>query len=96
MVILDLEICGLKDNNLYKLLFSIIIGVLKKMENKKGMLDGKIATLIGALIFIVIAVALMPTMFSGLNTTNGPSWLNTVLPIIVASGMVFAIYRAFK
>ena len=66
------------------------------MKNKKGAIDGKIATLIGALIFIVITVALAPTMFSGLNTTGGPTWLNTVLPIIVASGLVFAVYRAFS
>jgi len=59
-------------------------------------LNSKIATLIGALIFIVLVSALAPTMFSGLNTTGGPTWLTTVLPIIVASGLVFAVWKAFN
>jgi uncharacterized membrane protein YjdF len=59
-------------------------------------LNAKIATLIGALIFIVLVSALAPTMFSGLNATGGPTWLTTVLPIIVASGLVFAVWKAFN
>jgi len=59
-------------------------------------LNGKIATLIGALIFVVIVVAVGPTMFTGLNISGAPTWLATVLPIIVASGLLFAIWRAFN
>ncbi len=59
-------------------------------------LNGRIAGLIGALIFIVIAVGVGPTMFTGLNISGAPSWLATVLPVIVASGIVFAVWRAFN
>ena len=59
-------------------------------------MNEKIAALIGALVFIVITVAVAPTMFTGLNTTGGPTWLNTVLPIVVASGLIFAVWSAFN
>lgn len=60
-------------------------------------LNTKIAVLIGALIFIVLVVALGPTMFNGLNNISGaPTWLNTVLPLIVGAGLLFAVWRAFN
>lgn len=65
-------------------------------KNKKGMGSGKIAALIGALIFIVLVVALAPTMFTGLNETGGPSWMDTVLPVIVGAGIIFGVWRAFR
>lgn len=65
-------------------------------KNKKGMGSGKIAALIGALIFIVLVVALAPTMFTGLNATGGPSWMDTVLPVIVGAGIIFGVWRAFR
>ena len=62
-----------------------------------GNLTGKIATLIGALIFIVLAVALAPTMFNGSNNISGaPTWLNVVLPLLIGAGVVFAVWRAFN
>lgn len=64
-------------------------------KDKKGM-TGKIAGLVSALIFIIMVVALGPTMFSGLNITGAPDWLATVLPVIVASGLLFGIWRSFK
>lgn len=69
---------------------------LQNLDSKKGMGSGKIAALIGALIFIVLVVALAPTMFTGLNETGGPSWMDTVLPVIVGAGIVFGVWRAFK
>lgn len=71
----------------------------KDSLNKRGM-SPKVTGLISALILIVLAVALAPTMFYNLNATglgtNSPSWLATVLPIIVAAGLVFIIWRAFN
>jgi hypothetical protein len=62
-----------------------------------GNLTGKIATLIGALIFIVLAIALAPTMFNGANNiTNAPTWLGVVLPLLIGAGLVFAVWRAFN
>ena len=59
-------------------------------------IGGRVSALIGALVFLVIAVAVGPTLFTGLNITGAPSWLATVLPVIVASGLVFAVWRAFN
>lgn len=67
------------------------------MKDKRGLSKGRIATLIGALIFIVLAVALAPTMFSGADNISGaPTWLNTILPLIIAAGLVMAVYKAFN
>lgn len=74
-----------------------VMSNLIMLKNKKGQLSGKIAGLIGALIFIVLAVALAPTMFNGINASmGGPTWLITVLPVIIASGIVFGVWRAFR
>jgi hypothetical protein len=60
-------------------------------------LNGKIATLIGALIFIVLAIALAPSMFSGASNVSGaPTWVNTVLPLLIGAGLVVAVYKAFN
>jgi hypothetical protein len=61
------------------------------MNTKSG-----VAVLIGALIFIVLAVALAPTMFAGANNITGaPTWVNTVLPLLIGAGLIFAVWRAF-
>lgn len=66
-------------------------------EDKRGLSTGKIAALIGALIFIVLVVSLSPTMFNGINSDmGGPAWMITVLPIVVAAGLVMAVYKAFR
>lgn len=57
---------------------------------------GKVGVLIGALLFVVIMVALAPTMFTGLNTTTGPAWVNTALPIVVGAGLIMMTYRLFR
>lgn len=64
--------------------------------DKRGLAMGQISALIGALIFVVLAVAVAPTMFTGLNETGGPSWLSTVLPVIVSAGLIFAIWKSFS
>lgn len=76
---------------------------LKSLQ-KKGEtgVNSKITYLIGGLIVIVLAVALAPSMFeglAGLNTTatggNIPTWVPTVLVVIVGAGLVFLIWKAF-
>jgi len=71
---------------------------------KKGSADvnSKVAYLIGALIVIVMAVNLAPEMFSGITNLGNetlnpdvPTWVPTVLVIIVGAGIVFLIWRAF-
>lgn len=71
---------------------------------KKGALgvDSKISYLIGAVIVIVLAVAVAPTMFSSLTDLSNetlnpgvPAWVPTVLFVIVGAGLVFLIWRAF-
>lgn len=61
--------------------------------------DSKISYLIGALIIIVMATALAPTMFSNVNdlvnATGVPSWVPVVLFVIVGAGLVFLIWRSF-
>lgn len=69
------------------------------LSNDRGFAGGvnaKVAGLFGALILIVILASLAPTMFTGLNATGGPTWLDTVLPIVVAGGLVFVAWRAFN
>jgi hypothetical protein len=71
---------------------------------KKGAsgIDSKINYLVGALIVIVLAVALAPEMFSGVSdlenetlNPNTPGWVPTVLYVIIGAGVVFLIWRAF-
>lgn len=74
--------------------------------NKKGNVSSKIDTLIGALLVIVILVALAPTMFQGFgggatglaNTsvagTALPTWLPNTLAVITAIGLVYLVYTA--
>jgi L-asparagine transporter-like permease len=81
------------------------------MENSKLLLlqkkgqagvNSKITYLVGALIVIVLAVNLAPEMFTGIatlgnETTNPdvPTWVPTILFVIIGAGLVFLIWRAF-
>jgi len=76
----------------------------KLLLQKQGQagVDSKITYLIGALIVIVLAVNLAPEMFGGLtdlaNTTANPdvpTWVPTVLFVIVGAGLVFLIWKVF-
>jgi len=71
---------------------------------KKGMtgVNNKISYLIGALIVVVMAVAIAPELFSsttGIANLSGmtgvPTWLPTVLYVVVGAGLLFLIWNAF-
>lgn len=64
--------------------------------NRKGLASGKVAGLIGALLFIILVGALGPQMFSNLTITGAPSWVTTTLPVIVGAGIVMAVWRMFR
>lgn len=76
---------------------------LKAMQKKgAGKTASQIEYLIGALILVVIAVALAPTMFASANNLSNttanpgvPSWVPTILIIVIGAGLVFLVYEAF-
>lgn len=71
------------------------------LAQKKGMAgtDKLITFLIGALVVVVLAVQLAPTMFEGVsdleNQSNTPDWVPAVLYVIIGVGLIFLIWRAF-
>jgi len=73
----------------------------KMLLQKQGqaVVNNKITYLIGALIVIVLAVNLAPEMFSSISNLSGdantPSWVPTVLFVIVGAGLVFMIWKVF-
>ena len=74
---------------------------LKNLQKKgQASLSGKMTGLVGALIVIVLAVALAPTMFTGVeslaNESSTPAWVPTVLYVIIGAGIVFLIWRTFN
>lgn len=79
-----------------KMKIAQIFEALMLSGNKKGMGKGKIAVLIGSLIFIIMLGALAPTFFSNLTTASAPSWYNTILPVVVAGGLVMAVWKVFS
>lgn len=73
---------------------------LRQLQKKGAMnVSSKIEYLIGALIVVVLATALAPTMFENVenltNATGVPSWVPTVLFVIVGAGLVFLIWKSF-
>lgn len=62
-------------------------------------MNGHIEYLIGGLLLVVLLSAFAPTIFTNLqnvNTTSGaPSWLPTILTIIVGIGLVLLAWKAF-
>lgn len=72
-----------------------ILDTTPKM-NRKGAVNAKVMGLIGALILVVMISAVAPTMFTGLNTTGGPTWVNTLLPVVVGAGVVILAWRSFS
>jgi len=74
---------------------------LKAMQ-KKGAINAKnhMETLIGALIVVVFLVAVAPEFFTGIgliNTTatggNAPTWLPTILTLVIAAVLVFFVVK---
>lgn len=75
-------------------------GKLNLLQKRgQSSVDSKISYLIGALIVVVLATNLAPSMFSSVNdldnATGVPSWVPTVLFVIIGAGLVFLIWRAF-
>ena len=75
---------------------------LKAMQ-KKGQagLNAKMTSLIGAVILIFLVVALAPEIFTNLATlsevgSDVPTWVGTVMVVIVGAGLVFLIWRTFN
>lgn len=74
---------------------------LSKMR-KKGQagLNVKMTALIGAVILIFLVSALAPEIFEELavleNNTDTPSWVASVMVVIVGAGLVFLIWRTFN
>ena len=81
---------------------------LAKMQKKGSSSVNKIIVgLIGALVVILILVQLAPTFFTGLGSTGTglgnvtanpsvPTWLPTIMIIIIATGLVFMAWRVFS
>lgn len=72
----------------------------KLQKKAQAGVSGKMTSLVGALIVIVLAVALAPEMFSGVAAleadTNTPAWVPVVLYVIIGAGVVFLIWRTFS
>lgn len=72
-----------------------------KSLQKKGQagVSKHMNSLVGGLIVVVLATALAPEMFEnidGLTEAAGvPSWVPSVLLVIVGAGIVFLIWKAF-
>lgn len=66
------------------------------VKDIRGLSSGKVAGLIGALLFIVLVGALGPTMFGNLTISGAPAWVSTTLPIVVGAGLVMAVWRMFR
>lgn len=60
-------------------------------------LNSKIAGLIGALLFVVLAVAVAPTMFANTSSIEGaPTFVTIVLPLMIGAGVILAVWKAFN
>ena len=63
-------------------------------------IDKTVGKLFGVLVVILLAVEVLPLIFDGIAGMTGlesevPSWLTTVLTVIIGAGMVFMIWRLF-
>lgn len=74
---------------------------LKSLQ-KKGQagINSKMTALIGAVIVIFLVSALAPEIFTQLDTLSTsaetPSWVPTVMFVIVGAGLVFLVWRTFN
>ena len=90
-----------KPKHLNKINTNTIIMDLKNLQ-KKGQagLNTKMTALIGAVIVIFLVVALAPEIFSELAVLDAnadtPSWIPTVMFVIVGAGLVFLVWRTFN
>jgi hypothetical protein len=58
-------------------------------------LSSGVSLLIGIVIFLAMLGALGPTIFSSLNWTGSPAWVQTTAPIVVGGGLIYAVYKLF-
>ena len=74
-----------------------LLNAQKKAQ--KG-LDSKMTGLIGAVIIIFLVTALAPEIFTQLGVLDAnadtPSWVATVMFVIVGAGLVFLVWRTFN
>lgn len=72
---------------------------LKDLQ-KKGQagLNSKMTALIGAVIVIFLVTALAPEMFTSIDGlgVETPTWVVSVLTVIVGAGLVFLVWRTFN
>lgn len=71
-------------------------GEYTKMMNKRGQAGAAMNKLMGAVLVVVLATALAPTMFTsifGLNDSEIPTWLKVTLQTVVGFGIVFLVWR---
>jgi len=60
-------------------------------------ISGQVGKLFGALVLVLIAVALIPELFTSLlqvNDSSAPGWLYISLVTVVGAGVLFLIWRA--
>ena len=76
--------------------------ITQLLKAKKGAMNvtSGMEYAIGAVILVSIIVALAPTIFTDLASNNftsvAPTWVSTVLPVIVGAGFVFLLWRMFN
>ena len=82
---------------------------LKELQERgQAGISGKMTAIIGAVIMIFLVVALAPEMFeqtASLEAVNGtghlihpdvPSYLPTIMFVIIGAGIVFMVWRTFN
>lgn len=81
--------------------------LLKAQKKGSTNVNKAVLTLIGALVIILLIVQLAPQFFSGLGTSGSglgnatanpgvPTWLPTILIVIVAVGLVYLAWNVFS
>lgn len=74
--------------------------ILNAQKRAQAGLNNKMTQLIGAVIVIFLVVALAPEMFTELGVLSAnvdtPSWVATVMVVIVGAGLVFLVWRTFN
>lgn len=60
-------------------------------------INSQMTKLFGAFIIVLIGVALIPEIYTQLNTldnaTGVPSWLYTALVVVIGAGLLFLIWK---
>lgn len=68
--------------------------------NKKGNVGSKMTALIGVLVILVVAGALVGTYFTAFNSSNvganAPSWFSSTIIIVIAAGILMLIWSLFN